>query len=534
MSNTSFSQYNLGARDFNYPTANFQAGIDYSGLDSNGNGYLNYNEIILDPGALSGPNYHLFDDLQTNGKPVLLDFYSPSCHWCRTWSSIVDSVYEVWGPNGSDILNVVGVCSYNTYGYEGFAGLYYFWESTVYDTVHYPLTDHFPNYPQVSDITNDAGVFNVAPYYIESWPRYVVVCPDRTWKFVEGWSANWEGGGYYYGHGEDLSDSIFTAVKGCDPLATESRDAKILAIKDKAIMTCDENYTPEILLQSRGTTPMTSVDIIETVNGTDVSTFHWTGSLNQYEYTSVTLNQVTLLTGQNTLSFRVENPNGGTDENTTNDTLAKDLLVPADPIQITVTYDFAYVSNNDFSWRIEDHYTHDVIYEKSFDNSYTNQVDVQNVCLKNNNCYDFVFVSMSSYGINDIPSKESITVTDNTGSQLVYLDENNAQGPGNYQEFDLVNEFCLGSVNSNETLQEISAKVYPNPGNGDLNIYLDKKDRNLNVKIVDIVGRVVFADKNINNNGNTYNINIENLDNGIYSVILYNNNARKIVKYIKE
>jgi len=530
ISTSSFAQYNPGALDFNYPSANFELGVDYTGVDTSGNGYLNYGEIILDPNAPSGPNFHLFDEL-SNGKPILIDFYTPACGYCRTFTPIIEDVFEVHGSGGDNTLNIIGVCSFNSYGYEGYRGLYYFWESTVYSNVH-PLMTDFPTNMQVADETGEAGVFDRPPYYINSWPRYIMVCPDRSWKFVEGWTVETSGQSYQGGP-ENLSDSIYSAACGCDPIATETNDALIYSYISPKGLSCEENITPKIKLQSRGTSELNSVDIIISINGTDVDTYHWTGSLNQYDMEEVTLNEIQLQQGDNTVQFKINNPNGNTDENPGNDIFTQIITVPENPASITVTFDFAYVSSNDFSWKIENQNTNEILFEKSFDNSYTNSIDIQDVCLLNDNCYNFIFTSNNGYGINSIPEEESLTVTDEEGTILVYLDENNAEGPGPGQPFIVTENFCLGNPGSNiqKTIKP-NISVYPNPGNGNISINFKNNYENINLKVTDILGKVMFLDNNINTK-RTYYLNINKLKKGIYNITLFNSNYKKVIKYIK-
>ena len=523
-----FAQYNPGALDFEFPSANFETGVDYSGLDSNGNGYLNYNEIILDSLAPSGENFHLYEEL-TKGKPILLDFYTPSCAWCRTWTPIIDSLWREHGPDGDYQLDIVGVCDYHDGYYPGYAGIYYFWESVVYNDFH-PLMTSFPENLQIPDVTGASGVFEREPYNITGHPTYLIVCPDRTWRFVEDWDVEHNGQSYTGGE-ESLSDSIMAVAAGCDPLATELNDVLVYDYIEPIGLICDQNITPKIKIQSRGTSELTSVDIVESVNGNDVTTYHWTGSLNQYDIKLVTLNQITLDPGDNIISFRIENPNGTTDENTANDILTKSLTVPDYPTHVNVIFDFAYVGNNEMAWKIEDHITHELLFEKSFSNPYTNTIDNQTVCLYDNKCYDFIFISNSGYGINATPPEESLIVKDENGVELIHLDKNNAEGSGGGQ-FVLTNTFCVGTVGIKNTKKsEIS--VFPNPGKGNINIDFGNLNESMNIKIVDVLGKEVLSIENINKDNKTYNLNIEDLNKGTYTLIIFNNNFNESIKYIK-
>lgn len=71
---------------------------------------------------------------------------------------------------------------------------------------------------------------------------------------------------------------------------------------------------------------------------------------------------------------------------------------------------------------------------------------------------------------------------------------------------------------------EVSLKIYPNPNNGNFNIeYISEKQNNLKMYIVDKYGSKVFSDNseiNINDNILNIHLNNNNLESGIYSVII--------------
>lgn len=71
--------------------------------------------------------------------------------------------------------------------------------------------------------------------------------------------------------------------------------------------------------------------------------------------------------------------------------------------------------------------------------------------------------------------------------------------------------------------------LYPNPANSNFNIH--SKDNILNIKILDVNGRIIFNQNNLNSN--TSNIDVSNLKSGIYMVIVENESGIQKTKFIK-
>ena len=86
---------------------------------------------------------------------------------------------------------------------------------------------------------------------------------------------------------------------------------------------------------------------------------------------------------------------------------------------------------------------------------------------------------------------------------------------------------CTGLIqiaNSN-----IEFNVYPNPGNG---IYsIEVLSSNMNITVIDVLGRIVYSQQIQNGK---YDINLANLNNGLYILKAESNGAIKTVRLIKE
>ena len=72
----------------------------------------------------------------------------------------------------------------------------------------------------------------------------------------------------------------------------------------------------------------------------------------------------------------------------------------------------------------------------------------------------------------------------------------------------------------NETISNIS--IYPNPNNGVFKIVLDENYENARLKISNILGQEVFT-QNLNYFDKKFNISVNHLKSGIYTIELFNN-----------
>jgi len=89
-------------------------------------------------------------------------------------------------------------------------------------------------------------------------------------------------------------------------------------------------------------------------------------------------------------------------------------------------------------------------------------------------------------------------------------------------------DVTITGINANSLYE---ANIYPNPANNYINIFAE--EHLSNIKIVDMLGNVVLEQSKINSN--SIDLNIENLSNGIYSVVANSNNGKIYkTKFVKQ
>lgn len=118
----------------------------------------------------------------------------------------------------------------------------------------------------------------------------------------------------------DYRSSLYTS-NGADPVVVYALDAAAKSINTPLQRACSSTFSPVITLRNRGSQTITSATIYASVdNGTAVAT-NWTGFLTTFNDATVTLNALNITQGTHILKVIVSSPNGGTDQNTSNDTL---------------------------------------------------------------------------------------------------------------------------------------------------------------------------------------------------------------------
>lgn len=118
---------------------------------------------------------------------------------------------------------------------------------------------------------------------------------------------------------------------------TNENDAAIQSIVAPvtAMSAQESTFQPQITIMNLGTAALTSLTANYTINdGTPVTT-SWTGNLAQYETANITFDEITLETGNYAFVFSVENPNGQSDEDLSNNTKSRNVLVSAGNVLIT-------------------------------------------------------------------------------------------------------------------------------------------------------------------------------------------------------
>ena len=132
-------------------------------------------------------------------------------------------------------------------------------------------------------------------------------------------------------------------LDGYDPNAAPfGLDAQVQSINGVESSLCNTgSVSPSIVLRNGGTLPLSSIAWSLTLDGSVVQNGTWTGTLAPGATTTVVVPTFTASSGPHTLEATCSAPNGGTDENTSNDTKTRTftVLLPATTVTLRLTLD---------------------------------------------------------------------------------------------------------------------------------------------------------------------------------------------------
>lgn len=249
---------------------------------------------------LNGTQWHLYDILAT-GKPVYIDVSATWCGPCWNYhnSGALENLYNSYGPQGTNELMVFFIeGDDNTTN----ADLHGTGTNTQGDWVTgtpYPIIDN-------GTIANDLE--------ISYFPTIYLICPDRVIREV----------------GQLTTAQLYAQRTTC-PVSNvaNANDAGITnsnACLNPSLASCT-GVDIACRLANYGTSPLTSATLTLTVGGTAQQTIQWSGNLATYETEVYTFTGVTGVTGTNSVSIAVSNPNGQTDPTATNNTRTASFII---------------------------------------------------------------------------------------------------------------------------------------------------------------------------------------------------------------
>ncbi len=290
---------------------------------------------------------------------------------------------------------------------------------------------------------------------------------------------------------------------------------------------------PEIVIRNTGATTLTSLDIDIQVEGGEVVNHNWTGSLQFLEQDTVTISIDDLsfwMSGGNTFTATISNPNGQDDEYEHNNVMSstfEDLPVYPDGSY----YTFRLLTNN---------YGHQ--------SSYTLRDGSGTQLYKRDNCddntlYEDEFLLW--------PGCFELRIEDSGDNGLEFWHQPQ-QGVGSFKLVDAEGnvlhtfdpdfggfasyEFGIGNITRIQEVQHtFEVAVYPNPVSNYLNIDIDgANDLKMKATLSNMVTSVVFEKSWVGTSGqNNIRVNMEDFPAGIYFLTIASDKQSRTEKIIK-
>lgn len=216
-------------------------------------------------------------------------------------------------------------------------------------------------------------------------------------------------------------------------------DAGISSINSPSGNLCSGSVSPSVELKNYGSNNLTSATITVSVDGSNVSTYNWSGNLANFASESVTLPSITIADGDHVIEATASNPNNQSDGNSSNDSSSSSVYVGTNAVTLTIVLD-NYPEET--SWDIQDTNGNVIASGGTYGSQADGSTVVENICLADG-CYDFTMYDAYGDGICCNYGQGSYSLTDDSDGTVL------ASG-GQFTSTDATN-FCVNG-NSNPPL----------------------------------------------------------------------------------
>ena len=309
-------------------------------------------------------------------------------------------------------------------------------------------------------------------------------------------------------------------------------DAAVQGILNVPQTLCDgTSITPSVNLANFGSDVLTSVTIEVTYNGNSAGIVEWSGSLGQWENDEVSLPAFSPVLGENIIEVALVAPNGGEDENASNNNgnASLEYLVGEEQINVTIyTDDYGY----EIFWQLSEP-DGEVLATGGNTNvgingggaqvaaegdpgAYgDNQLIEETIDFYPWGCYEFTIVDDWGDGICCDYGEGYYEITDAYGNLL-------ASGSG-YGETDTRTFGMINGLSINEKTS-FDITLFPNPAEDFIMVNHDPMSSEARFEILDNVGRIVYQG-NVLPGANQTEIVINDLVGGIYHLRLIDQNT---------
>lgn len=312
-------------------------------------------------------------------------------------------------------------------------------------------------------------------------------------------------------------------IDGFDPAvgSTTLLDAT-LAIPQGVVETyCVEDVVPQFTLVNLGSTTLTAATINYGFDGVQNLTFNWTGSIPQYGSEVVILPTATMTAGSHSFTASTSSPNGGTDENTLNDTIHSNFytVINGENVTLNLTLD-CYASET--SWSIISP-TGTVLYESSGYANNTQGLVSYNFCLADS-CYYFVLNDQYGDGMSGCASGDGSYEILNANSDVI------ANLPVVEANFgtSYVRPVCLAESGITSVTKEALFKAFPNPTSATITIQADTELTS--VKLSSLTGEIVYEEAL---NSKSVIVDLSGFSNGVYILSVKTESGVSVGRVIK-
>jgi hypothetical protein len=285
---------------------------------------------------------------------------------------------------------------------------------------------------------------------------------------------------------------------------------------------CDFRLAPSILIRNAGNDNITSLDIRYRINDGLFRTYNWTGNLQTFERATIQLPSAPFFhdaSGINVLEVNLTNPNGGSDQDLTNNTLLVEFATAKNAsthVRFTLSHD---QYTDEITWELIRVSNQEVVYSGG---PYTGGAGTKtsDFYLTSGDCYEFIIYD--SYGDAQLGSATGVTLYDMINEVHLLQNFNGYGFEGRFNFGVNADQGVLVpdsaevylSLRNNELLAQML--VYPNPTTSVINLELEyQPGKMMQAELFDMTGRKI---KSTPIEGHKTVISVDGLNTGVYFI----------------
>lgn len=325
-------------------------------------------------------------------------------------------------------------------------------------------------------------------------------------------------------------NTLSTSI-GCTPGTVYGYDARINS-SSVIVDGCSQSINPMVVVENKGTTTLTSIQINYSIDNGTSQSFTWSGSLATDVVQEIALPILNATPGSHTFNATIGTINSAADQNTGNNDGSTNFTIAPNHNSTSVVFRLQNdIYGSETTWSLKNSAgtpVYSSVPYTSVGGTNPNAIPAlitQNWTLASNECYTFTINDSYGDGIcctygngyYDIKSTDGLTTLVSGGAFTTT--ESKSFG---------VN---LLATSSFEKLNGIT--IYPNPTTGILNIgLLNEFDLPTSYSVSTMLGQIIAQKKIISSDDLT--LSTAPLSKGVYLITIEKDSERKTIRFIKE
>ncbi|WP_204344532.1 T9SS type A sorting domain-containing protein [Psychroserpens algicola] len=310
------------------------------------------------------------------------------------------------------------------------------------------------------------------------------------------------------------------------PTQTFNYDARVTLGTSVSPEICNEDFAPSITVINSGQITLTSATITYSLDGSPVTTINWTGSLATNESAVETIAPYTnLSSGDHTFVVSISNPNGNTDENTSNDVFTYNFLVSPDFSTATIIFNLTTDEfGQETDWQLVN--SSGTVVDSGPASDYDDEVTIQEIITipTFNECYTFTITDTYGDGICCAYGFGSYNLQDDSGN--IIIDSTGEFGSAESVTFEVNDPLSVDEAGLDNLLT-----IYPNPTSDVLYIKLaNVQDAKFSVS--NLLGQSITSGALNANDVNT--LDLSESASGVYFITINSGNSTLTKKIVKQ